>query len=175
LVRDRKTGHYRRGRAIRFSAAHIEAYLQSIEQKPTPTVDRSQRVPSMPRGTGTSLTPEMLVMLAREITKPQKPGAEEEGQAVGHHTGLRGSSTKGLLQRRLAEVQAHTFTPDRQRLTFADLATRWLESKVRLRTTGSRTVNKCLGVIGYAVKHTWLCATSLSAPRRCPRRRGNLE
>ncbi len=37
-----------------------------------------------------------------------------------------------LLQRRLAEVQAHTFTPGRQRLTFAELAKRWIESKVKI-------------------------------------------
>jgi integrase len=40
-----------------------------------------------------------------------------------------------LLQQRLAEVRAHTFTASRERLTFRGLADRWLESKVRIRAT----------------------------------------
>lgn len=37
-----------------------------------------------------------------------------------------------LLQQRLAEVTAHTFTPGRQRLTFQELAGLWLENKVNV-------------------------------------------
>ena len=40
-----------------------------------------------------------------------------------------------LLQERTAEVAAHSFTPSRVRLTFGELAGRWLESKVRIRAT----------------------------------------
>jgi integrase len=44
-------------------------------------------------------------------------------------------AAKELLDRRLAEVQAHTFMPDRQRLTFGQLAEQWLKSKVKARAT----------------------------------------
>src|SRR5688572_3797130 len=40
-----------------------------------------------------------------------------------------------LLQQRLAEIRANTFTPSRERLTFRALADRWIESKVRIRAT----------------------------------------
>lgn len=40
-----------------------------------------------------------------------------------------------LLQRRLAEVKAHTFTPDRQRLDFSALCDLFLQSKVKARKT----------------------------------------
>lgn len=40
-----------------------------------------------------------------------------------------------LLDQRLAQVAQHTFTPSRERLTFGELANRWLESKVRIRST----------------------------------------
>jgi integrase len=42
-------------------------------------------------------------------------------------------AAKELLDRRLGEVKAHSYTPDRQRLTFADLAKQWLASKVKIR------------------------------------------
>jgi integrase len=40
-----------------------------------------------------------------------------------------------LLQKRLAEVDAHSYTPTRERLTFNELAARWIRSKVLRATT----------------------------------------
>jgi len=44
-------------------------------------------------------------------------------------------AAKELLDRRLTEVQTHTFTPDRQRVTFEKLAELWIASKVKARKT----------------------------------------
>lgn len=44
-------------------------------------------------------------------------------------------AARELLDRRLTEVQTHTFTPDRQRITFDRLADMWLASKVKARET----------------------------------------
>lgn len=40
-----------------------------------------------------------------------------------------------LLARRKGEIQSHTFTPSRERMTVAELAERWMQSKVRARAT----------------------------------------
>lgn len=44
-------------------------------------------------------------------------------------------AAKELLDQRLAETRAHTYTPSRERLTVNALAERWLQSKVRARAT----------------------------------------
>jgi integrase len=44
-------------------------------------------------------------------------------------------AAKELLDQRLTETLAHTFTPARARLTFDKLADKWLASKVRIRAT----------------------------------------
>lgn len=71
LVRAKKIGHYRRGRAVRFSSAHIEAYLQSIEQCPN---TNSKDAASSGRSLGgtSPLTSQDVVALARQITAPRK-------------------------------------------------------------------------------------------------------
>jgi integrase len=40
-----------------------------------------------------------------------------------------------LLEKRVTEVATYSFTPSRERLTFRELAARWLTSKVRIRET----------------------------------------
>lgn len=71
LVRAKKIGHYRRGRAVRFSNAHIEAFLQSIEQCPNTNL---KNVASSGRSVGGTnpLTSQDVVALAKQITAPRK-------------------------------------------------------------------------------------------------------
>jgi len=77
LVRTRRIGYYRLpGGRARFSPAHIEAYLKSIEQQPMAPSEAPPRVPSIPRESSSmsSVPNEAWLALAREITKPKKLG-----------------------------------------------------------------------------------------------------
>ena len=59
----------------------------------------------------------------------------EKPKGVFESKALQRRAAQELLTRRLAEVGAHTFVPDRQRVRFGELAELWLASKVRLRAT----------------------------------------
>jgi hypothetical protein len=48
---------------------------------------------------------------------------------------LQKRAARELLQRRLLEVDSHTFTASRQRTTFDLLADAWIKSKVRIGDT----------------------------------------
>ncbi len=72
LVRAKKIGHYRRGRSVRFSAAHIEADLQSIEQCPQNTNSESVVATGTSAGGTSTLTSHAAIALAKQITQPRK-------------------------------------------------------------------------------------------------------
>lgn len=59
----------------------------------------------------------------------EKPKGHFESKA------LQRRAAQELLTRRQAEIGAHTFVPDRQRVRFRELAELWLASKVRARAT----------------------------------------
>lgn len=59
----------------------------------------------------------------------------EKPKGVFESKALQRRTAQELLTRRLVEIGAHTFVPDRQRVRFGELAKLWLASKVRARAT----------------------------------------